>query len=79
MVNQINNLSLTQSNLPSGGSRGGVRPPPPLFLDQTEVEGPKKISLETAPFLSQGFNVCSLERNAGKAYCTQFLSHHYHM
>ena len=35
MVNQINNLSLTQSNLPSGESRGGgggggpARPPPP--------------------------------------------------
>ena len=37
----------------SGGSRQGVRVPPPLFLEQTEARRAEKIFFETAPpFLS---------------------------
>ena len=48
MVNQINNLSLTQSNLPSGGSGGDG---PHLFLDQTEAWRAEKTFVETLPAL----------------------------
>ena len=51
MVNQINNLSLTQSNLPSGGSGGDG---PHLFLDQTEAWRAEKTFVETLPLLISG-------------------------
>ena len=51
MVNQINNLSLTQSNLPSGGSGGDG---PHLFLNQTEAWRAEKTFVETLPLLISG-------------------------
>lgn len=55
MDSQINNLSLTPSNLPVAdpGEEPGL---PPLFFDQTEVCRTEKYFLETPPPLSHGLN-----------------------